>query len=200
MPNIYVLECEDGCYYVGKTNRTLEDRFHEHKRGYGSNWTRKHKPIRVLKSFEGDTFDEDAETKRMMSQHGIDKVRGGSWSRIHLDQIDKEFLTKELLSTADRCHNCGQSGHFIRECPHVHDSEEDWSEESDEEGESSDGEFECEQCGESFDDYHDAVTHEKACIKDANNNCSRCGRLGHVRANCFAEAHRKGYILDSDSD
>ncbi len=200
MTTIYVLECEDNCYYVGKTTRHVSDRFNEHKHRFGSSWTYKHKPIRILKFFEGDAFDEDAETKRMMNQHGIDRVRGGSWSRVQLDQIDKEFLTKELYATADRCHNCGQGGHFIRNCPYAHDSEEDWSEEEESIDITSDAEYACDQCGEAFDDYHDAVTHEKECIRDANNKCTRCGRQGHVLANCFAEFHRKGYVLDSDED
>ncbi len=44
MTIIYVLECESGKYYVGKTDRTIGERFAEHVGGIKcSEWTKIYK-------------------------------------------------------------------------------------------------------------------------------------------------------------
>ncbi|MDI6740790.1 MAG: GIY-YIG nuclease family protein, partial [Candidatus Edwardsbacteria bacterium] len=43
----YILECADGSYYTGST-KNLERRLAQHQRGEGANFTRKHRPIRLV--------------------------------------------------------------------------------------------------------------------------------------------------------
>lgn len=44
---VYVLECDDGSLYKGKTDN-LERRINEHLNGYGAEHTKKHKPLRLV--------------------------------------------------------------------------------------------------------------------------------------------------------
>lgn len=83
---VYVLELEDSYYYVGYT-RELDKRINNHKSGNGSEWTKLHKVVKVLKIFENkDKKFEELLTKYMMKKYGIDKVRGGAYTR-----VDGEF-------------------------------------------------------------------------------------------------------------
>jgi hypothetical protein len=119
MPDqIYVLLLEEEKYYVGKTDQPLELRFHQHKRGSGSAWTRQYPPIEIVHHYERTgEFDEDNEVKRFMLQYGFENVRGGTYSQIMLPpdvliQLEKEFCTAE-----DACFDCGGKGHFSKTCP-----------------------------------------------------------------------------------
>ena len=44
---IYILECADGSYYTGSTI-DLERRIAEHNLGLGANFTRKHRPAKLV--------------------------------------------------------------------------------------------------------------------------------------------------------
>ena len=60
---IYVLQLENNKYYVGKTTQ-LDFRIQNHDNGIGSAWTKKYKPIKILKLFPNcDNYDEDKYTK-----------------------------------------------------------------------------------------------------------------------------------------
>ena len=43
----YILECSDGSYYTGSTSN-LELRILQHQNGEGSNYTRKHLPVKLI--------------------------------------------------------------------------------------------------------------------------------------------------------
>ena len=45
---IYILKLNNNKYYVGKTNRTVNDRYQEHLDGNGSIWTKKYKPQSII--------------------------------------------------------------------------------------------------------------------------------------------------------
>ena len=85
--NIYILKLSNDKYYVGKTSKSVIDRFNTHKRGlgFGSSWTKLHTPIKILDQFASvDIFDEDKYTKKYMKGYGVENVRGGSYSNIKL--------------------------------------------------------------------------------------------------------------------
>lgn len=106
----------DDCFYVGKTD-DIEKRFFEHTSGKGALWTKLHRPIKIEKTIDNcDPFDEDKYVKKYMTMYGIDKVRGGSYVKEVLDEEQIRIIQKEINASMDLCINCGQAGHFIRDC------------------------------------------------------------------------------------
>lgn len=80
---IYVLELENGCYYVGSTN-FINKRLSQHIEGKGADWTKLHKPIQLIESnvvyvesINELTYLETEKTIEYMKLYGHEKVRGG---------------------------------------------------------------------------------------------------------------------------
>lgn len=78
---VYVLELENGKFYVGYT-RSKSRRIQDHFKGYGSKWTKLHKPIRVLEWLRGGRLLERKKTLEYMQRYGIDSVRGYQWCQL----------------------------------------------------------------------------------------------------------------------
>lgn len=117
MPTVYILQCEKGRYYIGKTDRPLYERIEEHFGKNGSRWTMKYRPISVVEHISNaDCFDEDKYTKIYMKKYGIDKVRGGTYTQIILPRESISVLEKELCSASDLCFRCNRQGHFASQC------------------------------------------------------------------------------------
>ena len=116
---IYVIACEHGCFYVGRTRKNPDERFEEHRRGQGSQWTKLHPPIRWqvaprpprMTSDVG--LEEDVETKVWMKRMGVPFVRGGSYAQPVLSTDHEQALQRELFHDADACTRCGRPGHFV---------------------------------------------------------------------------------------
>lgn len=53
----YILECSDGSYYTGSTSN-LELRILEHQSGEGSNYTKKHLPVKLIHYEEFQNIDD----------------------------------------------------------------------------------------------------------------------------------------------
>jgi predicted GIY-YIG superfamily endonuclease len=214
---IYVLCLEGGRYYVGKTNDIIE-RYQQHLNGNGAAWTRKYKPISLVKTIENvSSFEEDKITKEYMAKYGIDKVRGGSYVEIELSEFHIAALKMEIWSAKDLCTQCGRPGHFVKDCYAKTDAsgkkieyEEDSDEEdSDEEDSDEEDEWECEYCERTFTTEFGCEVHEKSCKRDNTKThykkqttnkkedaCYRCGNSGHYSPECYAMRHVKGYYLD----
>jgi hypothetical protein len=114
--NIYILKLKDGYYYVGQSNN-VNKRLKQHLKGVGSNWTKKYKPIcidRIIPNLS--SWDEDRYVKEYMSIYGIDKVRGGSYTNINLDDNQIELLTKEIRNANNQCLKCGSNDHYMKKC------------------------------------------------------------------------------------
>lgn len=115
--NLYVLQLVSNKFYIGKTCKSVSDRFNTHKKGFGAEWTKLYKPLQILEQFESnDKFDEDKYTKKYMDKYGIDNVRGGSYSSIVLLDWQIKAIEHELKSCNDLCFNCGKHGHFASDC------------------------------------------------------------------------------------
>ena len=114
--NIYILLLENNKYYIGKSKDVM-DRYQQHLDGEGSTWTKKYRPIRIIKIIENvSPFEEDKYTKEYMAKYGIDNVRGGTYASEKLDQIQYDSLQKEIWGAQDSCLHCGKKGHFASEC------------------------------------------------------------------------------------
>jgi len=80
MKGVYILELEGGHYYVGHSSN-IDKRIMSHFEGKGSEWTKKHRPVKVCSRHPNATLeDENLITKALMSTHGTDKVRGGGFT------------------------------------------------------------------------------------------------------------------------
>lgn len=189
--NIYILKLQGGKYYIGKTSDLMK-RYKEHLDGKGSAWTKKYAPIGVEKVIKNASpFDEDKYTKEYMAKYGIDKVRGGSYVSMELDEVQEEALTREIWGAKDCCAQCGRKGHFIKDCyaktdvsgnELVYESEDEiWG---------------CEYCYTEFSDEEECDKHERKCGQKKKDYCYRCGREGHYSPDCYASTHKRGYMLD----
>lgn len=116
---IYTLKLTQGKYYVGSTNN-IDLRYAQHLNGTGAEYTRRYYPIQILnKEFVSESlagFREDLQVKRMMGKHGIDNVRGGSYSQIELPVDSIKALTRELNHAAGACLRCGSMDHWVSKC------------------------------------------------------------------------------------
>lgn len=99
---VYILECQHKRFYVGFT-RNFKKRYKKHRNGKGSLFTKKYKPIKVVKRFYGATKDmERLVTLIMMRDKGINYVRGADWchTRVDIPQKDKaliNYLIKDIV-------------------------------------------------------------------------------------------------------
>jgi len=115
--NLYVLKLVKNKYYIGKTNKNVQDRFIEHKNGFGSHWTKLYKPIKIIEIIiTEDKFNEDKYTKKYMDLYGIQNVRGGSYTKIILDDWQIKSLHHELKHSNNLCYKCGNFGHYASSC------------------------------------------------------------------------------------
>jgi len=86
-PTVYVLELEQGNYYVGITY-SLNVRLAQHWSGSGAKWTRLHRPIRVVEVlYPATVLDENETTKKYMEQYGYDRVRGGVYNKPNMKYV-----------------------------------------------------------------------------------------------------------------
>jgi hypothetical protein len=172
---IYILQLNQGKYYVGKT-KNPKFRLVSHFKNGGCAWTKKYKPQQIIALFpDCDDFDEDKFTLKYMSKYGIDNVRGGSFCRSEL--TDKNMIERMITSSNDCCHFCGEKGHFIRKCTkktekntyskqnkHFLNLSKDY-ESADEVEFESDDEWQCSYCNKGFDTKKGAEFHENVHCK-----------------------------------
>jgi len=93
---IYILKLNNNKYYVGKTNRLINERYEEHLEGIGSLWTKKYKPQSIIKQIENSSpFDEDR----------------------YVNTI--KFLKNEFKTSNNECYKCGSTSHFASECEYI---------------------------------------------------------------------------------
>lgn len=92
---LYVLELERGNYYVGITARkNVSIRFQEHADGKGAQWTKAHRPVRIIetrplgKRTQGSAARvEDDVTIEYVDNYGINRVRGGSLCQVSTKNV-----------------------------------------------------------------------------------------------------------------
>jgi predicted GIY-YIG superfamily endonuclease len=194
MEQLYVLECSNNKYYIGKTTDVMR-RYEEHKSGRGSAWTSKYKPIKMLlcRPLEG-VHDENNITKDYMKKYGIEHVRGGIYTQMVLPPDVLSVLQREFQGTDDKCYKCNLAGHFAGQCtniqkvkkafpPQIKKKEEEWG---------------CSYCDRTFTTRYGCSVHERSCKEiesDDDITCYRCGNEGHYSTNCYAKKHVDGSWL-----
>lgn len=113
---IYILKCQEEKYYVGKSTN-INKRLKQHFKNKGSMWTRLYKPLQIYEIRRNcDDFDEEKITLQYMKKFGINNVRGGSYTRLHLSKYELNHLIRLIRSSEDRCFVCGSQDHFAKHC------------------------------------------------------------------------------------
>lgn len=212
MVYIYILECEQKKYYIGKTlNPSF--RLKDHFTSNGSAWTKKYNPIKLLElKSNQDDEDEDKITIQYMKKYGIENVRGGSFCQIKLNDENNITLKRMIKGSDDKCYNCG-GDHFIKDCPNLknkiircercnrkgHTYENCYASTYDDgslidsDTDSSDEEvWLCQYCDKEFDTEKGCLFHENVHCKFKNKKsvksikCFKCGKFGHYANNCYS--------------
>jgi predicted GIY-YIG superfamily endonuclease len=184
---LYALRCKDDKFYVGRVmslqQNAVEARFLEHCAGgaKGAEWTKKHEPIEIVETRQGDIYEEDALTLKYMDKHGVENVRGGSYVAVELNAVQRAEVVQKLRGASNQCFRCGQAGHFVAECKA-----------DDEKAKTT------------------AKTTIQIQTKQRRRNkqyplkkafgsglllCFRCGRPGHFVSQCYARTHADGHAL-----
>ena len=93
---IYAITCEQGKFYIGSTQRTMEIRYLEHKNGEGSKWTHLYKPIsfKILENCSvHKLYSREHEwTIKYVQKYGFRNVRGGNYLSMKPDCYTKFAL------------------------------------------------------------------------------------------------------------
>lgn len=93
---VYALALENNKYYVGISPKA-EKRIRKHFTGRGSNWTKLHKPIKILEiRYDCNYEDENNYTLKYMIKYGIENVRGGSWCHIEFTPKILGYLARHI--------------------------------------------------------------------------------------------------------
>lgn len=118
MPTVYVLKCEDDCYYVGQTQREYYEEVERHFKGEQMGWTKIHRPIKIdLLRFYCDENDVELYTRTYMLRYGVDKVRGGSHSNCVLTRQQVKDIYEHQHMDYVMCTKCAMYGHKSTKCP-----------------------------------------------------------------------------------
>jgi len=192
---IYILELEEGKYYVGRTSDPIS-RLYNHfssynaspkdpKRDSAPHWVKKYKPTgrgRLIPNC--DVYDEDKYVKIYMEKYGINNVRGGAYSRIELSEENIRCIEMELLNASDACFHCGKKGHFVKNCPLRI-------------GFVNTNAFAQSQTTESLRVSPKFSNIELNVMPSVSNTllCERCGRNNHLTSACYAKTRYDGSDL-----
>ena len=118
--NIYILECTDNKYYIGKTKLDINTIYNKHVNDKSCVFTTKYPPIKIIKTYKSNNLlEEDNTTKKFMMLHGIDNVRGGSYTKIKLEDWQIKSLEREFKSALDCCYKCNGKNHWEKNCPEL---------------------------------------------------------------------------------
>jgi predicted GIY-YIG superfamily endonuclease len=176
---IYVLALEGNKFYVGRSkDPSIRIGDHMDGVGKGARWTEIYKPIHIIEVCEmHDDFDEDHKTLKLMREHGIESVRGGSFCSVNLRKEDNAIINKMIQGSENKCYQCNESGHYADKCPNKKDKK-----------------IICQRCGRESHTATECFATKHKYGYDLL-KCERCGRENHTHNNCYATKHLDGHKI-----
>lgn len=164
MVTIYIIECDKGKYYVGKSVN-VDSRIIDHFSSNGAEWTKLYTPLRIINKYDNcDDFDEDKYTIKTMAEYGIENVRGCSFVQTQLSESEITIIMKMINSGQNKCFYCNGTNNFIQSCPNRREL--------------------CYRCNRYGHKSTNCYAKKRADGTNISNNCYRCGRDGHWRITC----------------
>ena len=177
----YILKLKGGKWYVGYTTKGVE-RIQDHIDENGAKWTKKYAPVKPIpwsQTPPGKTKatpnnkvdnDEDKLTLKLMKEHGIKNVRGGSWCMVkmrnktirELEGLIVKKKTKPYANnkTVNRCKGVKRNGDPCKQ-------------------------FVRKKGG--YCQYHSDQKRAKKKVI-----CAKCNRIGHESKDCYAKTKVSG--------
>ena len=183
------------------------ERYKQHLSGNGSTWTKKYKPVSLVKVISNVShFEEDKITKEYMSKYGIENVRGGAYVNEKLFEDQEDSLRREIRAATDKCTRCGRDGHFAASCRAKTEIVEPVKSKPRAEGpakttNSKKASKNCARCGRDnhlFQDCYAKTDGDGNDLEeeDEETECSRCGRDNHSSSGCYARTDTNGNDID----
>ena len=176
---IYVLRLKSPAgepprYYVGSA-KDYKARVEAHFSGEGAAYSQKYTPVELVSVKIGTRYDEDATARHLMATHGIDYVRGGAYSRLHLTAEEKMTIQHEIWAAEGLCVNCGKGNHFAINC-YAPKKETKL--------------IEARNVAPNLQKVSQTVAPNLQTVPqpiDPTVKCLRCGRRGHLTESCFTK-------------
>ena len=179
---LYTLKLEHDKYYVG-VSTNFNSRLKQHKNGIGAEWTKHYHFVSVLNTkLVNHDLDEDNEVKKLMMEHGIDNVRGGSYSNIKLTKDQLTTLEHEFSHASGKCFRCGSTDHYVVNCNKEIKKPR------------NNTQF-CISCGREHNCRLCTYTSNRYGKRIGIVFCERCGRSGHAVENCYAKSTHNGVVI-----
>lgn len=123
MDEIYYLELEDGCFYVGLTRQSFSSRFVQHKehaRRYPNSWLGLHPPRTMHMitrcSVEDSGLEELRHTLQFMRSYGAHRVRGALWTNVEITRGTVRSILRCAAQVFHLCFQCGEPDHRAAQC------------------------------------------------------------------------------------
>jgi predicted GIY-YIG superfamily endonuclease len=112
---LYVLQLEEGKFYVGTTEKSAQERLQDHL-SQPTQWTAKYKPLALIREeCPYRPFSEDAVTLELMQRYGVEQVRGGRFASLILSSEQIRAILASIAHEEGRCFTCG-GNHFSHQC------------------------------------------------------------------------------------
>jgi hypothetical protein len=122
MCNIFILQLQEGKYYIGKYDDPLI-RIGAHQNGLGSLWVKNYLPFKeVTILYQCNEEDENEYLKQLIAEFRFSNVRSDTINLDELTSYQIAILIIEAGFTKNKCYRCRKLKHRSINCKEIHSS------------------------------------------------------------------------------